>query len=224
MNDQILRSSFDTHNAGDISLEAARTYVNAARKRCEADRAAGIAALDDIFRSGRPPAPALNGQYQGELVTITLAPGLTRPIESLIERYRPWRGKVFDAAHNRGENVIHPGAIPPARLLWPFYRGYRRGGGMARAFPFRTTVGPALRDAELPVLKLDYDVPANPRLALSIRRVLDEVVQVADGYYLGKAYVHWYGGGWSLAGYFTLLADRSRRPTGVGGRREMSSD
>lgn len=218
MNDQILRSAFDTHNAGDISLEAARTYVNAAQKRCEADRAAGIAALEDIFCSGGPPAPALNGRYWGELVTITLARGLTRPVESLVARYRPWQGKVFDAAGQRGENVIHPGAIPPARLLWPFYRGYRREGAEARAFTFRTTVGPALRDPELLVLKLDYDVPANPRLAVSIRRVLDEVVQVADGYYLGKAYVHWYGGGWSLAGYFTLVADESRRPMRADGR------
>jgi hypothetical protein len=221
MNRQILRSTFNAHNAGDISLEAARTYVNAAQKRCEVDRARGVAALDDIFCSGWSPEPALNGRYRGELVTLTLAPALARSIRSLVDRRRPWQGKRFDAAHNRGENLIDPKAIPPARLLWPFYRGYRRDGATgdgatALAFPFRTSVESSLSDPDFPVLKLDYDLPANPRFVLSVRRVVDEVVQVADGYYLGRAYVRWYGGGWSLAGYFTLSADA--------GPREMNRD
>ena len=58
--------------------------------------------------------------------------------------------------------------------------------------------------ADLDVLRLDYDLPANPRLFVTVRRVLDELVQVADGYYLGKAYVRWYWGAWSMVAYFAL--------------------
>jgi hypothetical protein len=34
--------------------------------------------------------------------------------------------------------------------------------------------------------------------------VLDELVQVADGYYLGKAHVKWWWGLWQQVAYFTL--------------------
>jgi hypothetical protein len=52
------------------------------------------------------------------------------------------------------------------------------------------------------VLKIDYDLPENP--ALSIRRILDELVQVADGVYLGKAHVKWWWGAWQPVAYFSL--------------------
>jgi hypothetical protein len=57
------------------------------------------------------------------------------------------------------------------------------------------------------VLKIDYDLPQNP--AFSIRRVLDELVQVADGVYLGKAHVKWWWGAWQPVAYFSLLRSLS---------------
>ena len=75
------------------------------------------------------------------------------------------RGKVFDAAHQRGDNVFSRDSYAPARVLWPFHRRYRDDGPTTyRAFDFRTSVGPSRQDAELEVLRLDYDLPANPRL------------------------------------------------------------
>ena len=101
----------------------------------------------------------------------------------------------FDAANDRGDNLFTRDAYLPARVLWPFHRRYRDDGPATyRAFDFHTSVGPSRQDAALDVLRLDYNLPANPRLFVTIRRVLDEVVQVADGYYLGKAYVRWYWG------------------------------
>jgi hypothetical protein len=52
------------------------------------------------------------------------------------------------------------------------------------------------------VLKIDYDRPGNPRL--SIRRVLDELVQLDGGLYLGKAHLKWWWGRWQMVAYFTL--------------------
>lgn len=39
---------------------------------------------------------------------------------------------------------------------------------------------------------------------LSIRRVLDELVQLSEGLYLGKAYVKWYWGRWQTVAFFLL--------------------
>ncbi|MGH2538268.1 MAG: hypothetical protein ACRDHL_12805 [Candidatus Promineifilaceae bacterium] len=44
------------------------------------------------------------------------------------------------------------------------------------------------------MLKIDYNLAANPRL--TIRRVLDELVQVGAGLYLGKAHVQSWSSRW----------------------------
>jgi hypothetical protein len=49
---------------------------------------------------------------------------------------------------------------------------------------------------------LDYNLEGNPRL--SVRRVLDELVQVDTAYYLGKAHLKWWWGGRQLVAYFSL--------------------
>ena len=205
MNEQLFTQPFDLSQSCDVGLEAAETYIRAAQHRLKHDRAAGLAALDDIFRCGHAPRPAPDGRHRGELVALDLAPGLNGLLGGLTERWLPWQGKVFDAANARGDNIFTRDAYTPGRVLWPFYRGYRDDGPATyRAFDFRTSVGPSRQDAGLDVLRLDYNLPANPRLFVTIRRVLDELVQVADGYYLGKAYVRWYWGSWSMVAYFAL--------------------
>jgi hypothetical protein len=52
------------------------------------------------------------------------------------------------------------------------------------------------------VLKIDYDLPENPRL--SIRRVLDELVQLSPNLYLGQALLPWWWGSWQRVAFFTL--------------------
>ncbi|HEX9236716.1 MAG TPA: hypothetical protein VF972_10610, partial [Actinomycetota bacterium] len=47
-----------------------------------------------------------------------------------------------------------------------------------------TRVAPGAVDPDVEVLKIDYDFEANP--GFLIRRILDEVVQVDAGTYLGK--------------------------------------
>ena len=51
--------------------------VRQAQRLLVQDRAAGLNRLDEIFRAGIVPAPALQGRYRGELVALDIAPILT---------------------------------------------------------------------------------------------------------------------------------------------------
>jgi len=134
---------------------------------------------------------------------LDIAPGLTQLVGAIVSAWLPWKGKSFDAAQSRGDNLFTRDSLLLAHVYWPLYRGYVDDGPETyRAFAFRTYLAPGLADPDRQVLKIDYDLPENP--ALSIRRVLDELVQVADGVYLGKAHVKWWWGKWQLVAYFSL--------------------
>jgi hypothetical protein len=116
----------------------------------------------------------------------------------------PWKGKTFDASSSRGDNIFTRGSLRTARLFNPTYRGFRGDGPETYlAFAFRTYVAPGLEDADRKVLKIDYDLPENPKL--TVRRVLDELVQVGNGTYLGKAHVKWWWGRWQPVAFFALF-------------------
>jgi hypothetical protein len=179
--------------------------IRAAQALAKRDRAGAWAALGDLFRTGTLPRPVLDGRCAGELVMLDIAPGLTQVVNAIAASWLPWKGKTFDAAAARGDNIFTRDSLWLARLYWPLYRGYVDDGpDTYRAFRFRTRVAPGLADPDRQVLKIDYDLPENP--ALSIRRVLDELVQVAEGVYLGKAHVKWWWGRWQLVAYFSLKA------------------
>jgi len=166
-------------------------------------RQRGLAVLNDTFRSGTVPAPPLDGAYTGELIALNIAPGLTPLIELASAAWMPWQGKTFDRSHACGDNIFTRNSLMLARLYWPLYRGYiDNGDDTYRAFAFRTYVAPGKTDPDRQVLKIDYDLAGNPRL--SIRRVLDELVQVADEIYLGKAHLKWWWGRWQMVAYFIL--------------------
>jgi hypothetical protein len=169
------------------------------------NRAQGLAALSTIFRSGRLPDPPLNGRYRGELVALDIAPGVTQFFQWLANLWMPWQGKMFDASHTRGDNIFTKDSYLLARLFNPLYRGFTPDGQKTyRAFAFRTYAAPGLFDTDRMVLKIDYDLRGNP--ALTVRRVLDELAQLDDDLYLGKAHVHWRrpGGAWQTVAYFIL--------------------
>jgi hypothetical protein len=63
-------------------------------------------------------------------------------------------------------------------------------------------VGVGGLDPDVRVLKIDYDFDENPAL---IRRILDEVVQIAPGRYLGKVLFR-VGGRHRRIGFFSLSA------------------
>jgi hypothetical protein len=175
----------------------------AAQNLAQRDRALGWAALNKLFRSGSPPVPPLDGRYAGELAMLSIAPGLTQLMNWILSAWLPWKGKTFNSLQSTGDNIFTRDSLAVARFFTPSYRGFADDGPHTyRAFKFRTYVAPGLADPDRQVLKIDYDLPENP--GLTIRRVLDELVQIDEGVYLGQAHVRWWWGAWQLVAYFVL--------------------
>lgn len=188
------------------NLPSARAELEAAQALAKRHRGQGWAAFNTLFRSGTVPRPSLHGRYAGQFNVLDIAPGFTQLFQWLANRWMPWRGKTFDPAEERGENILTKDSYLLARLFNPFYRGFvPDGADTYRAFAFRTYIAPGLFDSDRMVLKIDYNLKENP--ALTVRRVVDELVQLTDDLYLGKAHVHWWWspkGGWQTVAFFTL--------------------
>jgi hypothetical protein len=154
------------------------------RLRPAANRAAVLARFDQLFRAGSPPDPRPDGFLHGRL----LATSTWRPLDSLARGlaglWMPWQGKSFDRAASVGINRFTPSALMPLRIVFPRYTPERITAQRIEAFPFRNRIEPGALDPAVDVLKIDYDFEANPNFL--IRRILDELVQVDPGVYLGK--------------------------------------
>ncbi len=182
-------------------LQATQTLLRQDRRR-------GFAALNDLFRAGRAPDPPLMGRCAGQLLALDIAPGLTQLVGAIAAAWMPWQGKTFDPTQARGDNIFTRDSLLLVRAFNLFYRGVVDDGpNTYRAFTFRTYVAPGLEDPDRQVLKIDYNLPDNP--ALTIRRVLDELVQVGENTYLGKAHVRWWWGKWQCVAYFALSLKES---------------
>lgn len=72
-----------------------------------------------------------------------------------------WQGKKFDSAQQKGINLF----------------------GGEEKYPFRVWVGPGVKDKNIDVLKIDYNIAGNP---FWLRPILDEMVEVEPGKLLGK--------------------------------------
>ena len=117
----------------------------------------------------------------------------------------PWLGKTFNAMQRSGDNIFSQDSYPVARVFNPFYTNFVADGPKRyRCFAFRTYEAPGLADPDRHVLKIDYDLKGNP--SLTIRRILDELVQLDANLYLGKAHVRWWWGRWQMMAYFMLTS------------------
>ena len=182
--------------SGTVQLQSVRSLL-------QHDRAQGMAGLNKLFRNGTQPELPLDGRYRGELVVLDLVPGLTQLFQSITAAWMPWLGQTFNASQQRGDNIFTQDSYVLARLFNPFYGGFIADQpGMYRGFAFHTYMAPGLIDTDRTVLKIDYDLKENP--AATVRRILDELVQIDEDLYLGKAHVHWWWGGWQTVAYFTL--------------------
>ncbi len=149
------------------------------------DRAAALADLEACFLDADTPS-RIDGPTRGRLLTTTFGYGLDTITDGLARLWMPWTGKAFDPEAKEGRNLFTPGFRPVLRLLWPGYDVWRpEGGRRFSSFPFTTWEGPS---ASMPggadVLKIDYEHPQSPWL---IRDVLDELVRIEDGLFLGQA-------------------------------------
>jgi hypothetical protein len=111
---------------------------------------------------------------------------------SLPGREVPWKGKKFHTAAGTGINIFR-----------------KADGSIEERYPFRTHVGRGAKDKRLDVLKIDYDIPGNP---FWLRRILDEVVEVAPGRLVGKVHVRWILGMKFTFAFFKLEKPASLAP------------
>lgn len=126
------------------------------------------------WQVGRDP---LNMAFRAGTVP---SPALDGPYRGSVPGHSvSWLGKKMKAADNAGINV--------------FFDGDK--------YPFATSVGAGLRDTDIQVLQIKYDVPGNPWW---LRLVLDEMVQVAPSKYLGKVNIRIVPGAPFTLGYFEL--------------------
>ena len=149
------------------------------------DRGQGLAELNAVFLSGKPPEPPLNGPYKGELIAVNIAPGATQAVGFLTSFWMPWLGKRMFRDEARGDNIFSNNSRWIMRILYPFYRKTTAIDARTySAFVFQARVDTGIEDTDLKVFKIDYDLPDNP--TLTIRPFVDELLQVDDGVYLGK--------------------------------------
>lgn len=132
------------------------------------------AELDALYRTANVSKTmhAADGALVGRMLAVRGVPG---PIATPLRRWAAsrsfvWEGKTFQSSsdtrgsgHNR---VFIPGVF-----------------GRQNLFPFATSFGPSAIDGK-PTLILDYDLDVNPGY---IRRIHDEIREVAEGLFLGPA-------------------------------------
>ena len=122
-------------------------------------------------------------------------------VRGIASMYMPWLGKSFDRDAQSGINLLTPGAKTPMKVLWPNYEPEREMADRIEAFPFRTRIDAGAVDPGLQVLKIDYDSEPNP--SFIIRKILDELVQIDEGLYLGKI-LYRTKKSWRPIGFFSL--------------------
>ena len=118
------------------------------------------------------------------MIATTCGYGLDGAFEALGRLWMPWRGKTFSRQAAEGVNLFTAGGRRAIRVVCPRYQGLGDDESGTSAFRFVTSVGESVTHPGLTVLRLDYRAVAeNP--TFPVRRVLDELVQVDDGQFLG---------------------------------------
>jgi hypothetical protein len=157
-----------------------------ARLHPSINRWRAVRRLEELFEAGTVPDPGPSGALTGRLVGTTTWGPLDATVQRVAGAWMPWLGKTLDPQARTGVNRFLPTTSTRFALkaLFPSYAPERELPDHLDCFPFRTWVGPGRLDPTHEVLKIDYDFEANPAL---VRRILDELVQVGPGHYLGQA-------------------------------------
>jgi hypothetical protein len=196
----------------ELARRAAWSQIRLAGMRARSRPDEALTTLNLIFRLGRPPTTPLSGPYDGILVAPSLWGPADRALVALSSAWMPWLGKRFDAEAERGDNLLRRSARPVARMLWPGYRPEEGPGRALAAFRFRSYTSPGKVDPDRETLKIDYDSGENP--GFLIRDILDELVEVVPGAYLGKILLRRGSADaprWQLIAYFALQPPETAR-------------
>lgn len=145
------------------------------------------------FVAGTLPSPPPDGFYNGSAYLLGSRP-------------EPWLGKSFERDNNKGFNIFTPQGASLLKLMTPLYKLFRSNDdGNTDAYYFATSTSRGFKDNQIETFKLDYDSAENPFL---IRIILDEIVQLESGEYLGKVHMKVFPGYYSTIGYFGLRKDQ----------------
>jgi hypothetical protein len=196
-----IETRIDLVGTGSLAREIAELR---ARLDPRSNRAEVAERYDALFRTGSVPDPAPDGFLPGTLEMTTTFGALDAYGRWMSRLWMPWMGKRFDASTSTGINRLVPSARVSMRVMWPAHTPKAADGDAIEAFPFRTRVEPGALDPGSSVLVIDYDFEDNP--AFIIRKIRDELVQIADGFYLGKVLMC-LRAGYRRIGFFSL-----RRP------------
>ena len=119
-----------------------------------------------VFAGGTVPNPLPNGLYNGTVPGHTVS----------------WLGKKFFAT---GESASGGDASEGTgiNVFTPLDMKLSNGVTTTEKYPFKTYIGKGAHDGALDVIKIDYNIAGNP---LWLRPILDEIVEISPGHYLGK--------------------------------------
>jgi hypothetical protein len=170
----------------------------------DVNRAQVLARLDDLFRKGSPPEEWPSGFLPGRLLTTSVWGPMDTAVLRITRLWMPWKGKIFDPGAKSGVNKFDNTMANRAMLkaVFPGYTPERVTADRIEAFPMRNRIEGGATDPDVQVFKIDYDFEANPTL---IRHILDELVQVAPGRFLGKILFRT-GSKFHPIGFFALRA------------------
>ena len=130
----------------------------------------GPTALAQVYAAGTlPELPSVSGVPHGRMLALD-ALGDSPRIARLAAKLRfPWRGKSFS-----GDSTFAGEGINRIRLF-----------GDRQWYRFETYTAPSVLDGQ-PCVLLNYDLADNPWF---IRRIRDEIREVASGLFMGPALV-----------------------------------
>lgn len=163
-----------------------------------------ITRMDALFAGGVAPDPPPSGFQTGRLLGTSTWGPWDAVVMRIVQQWMPWVGKTFSPSTGTGLNRFTATTATRMwlRAVFPRHTSEVNRADRLETFPFRTFVGPGELDRDLRVLKIAYDFEANPTL---IRHILDELVQIGPGRYLGKVLFR-SGSRFYRIGFFSLGA------------------
>lgn len=171
-----MREEHGTFGSGAAPGRGGRAAAAERELTAEALLSMSRSEIEETYRAGAIPdsLEALEGSARGYVPVVI---GLHRePVASLIRRLAhadgfPWLGKRFESAGpDRAEGANELRVVGDFAL-------------------FSSSIEPSALDGA-PCVRIDYDRPENP---LPIRRIRDEIREVAPGLFLGPAMIEAFG-------------------------------
>lgn len=120
-------------------------------------------------------------EFLGGTVPENLPDGIHKGIFS---QKTTWQGKKFEASSSSGINIFKDDQ-----------------GNITEKYPFKLSTGMGITDKNLKVLKIDYSQNKQPWW---LKFILDEVVEVSPGKFLGKVHLNLIPNVPFTLGYFRL--------------------